>query len=107
MLCTLAASLLPAPSRYNYVQCVCLWSQGGDSYVIFLPFSVSFSSCIDTASSYRFDLFFFLLQVGDTVTAHVDYERRAYIAANHTMTHQVNQALRATLVGNGKVYLFV
>ena len=51
--------------------------------------------------------FFSLLQVGDTVTAHVDYERRAYIAANHTMTHQVNQALRATLVGNGKVYLFI
>ena len=43
--------------------------------------------------------------MGDTVSAHVDYDRRSYVAPNHTMTHQLNQALRATLVGNRKFFV--
>ena len=35
----------------------------------------------------------------DTVTCSVDYERRAPIAANHTMTHVLNYALKDVLVG--------
>lgn len=42
------------------------------------------------------------LQVGDTVSVHVDYDRRSFIAPNHTMTHVLNYALRHTLLGNGK-----
>ncbi len=41
------------------------------------------------------------LQVGDSVSVHVDYDRRSYIAPNHTMTHVLNYALRSVLVGNG------
>lgn len=36
----------------------------------------------------------------DTVTCKVDYVRRAPIAANHTMTHVLNYALKDVLVGN-------
>lgn len=39
--------------------------------------------------------------MGDTVTVHVDYDRRSYIAPNHTMTHVLNYALRSVLVGAG------
>lgn len=41
------------------------------------------------------------MQVGDTVTVHVDYDRRSYVAPNHTMTHVLNYALRSVLLGNG------
>jgi alanyl-tRNA synthetase len=37
------------------------------------------------------------LAVGDTVTVKVDYGRRAQIVPNHTFTHVLNFALRATL----------
>lgn len=37
------------------------------------------------------------LTVGDTVSVEVDYERRADIAPNHTMTHALNYALRKVL----------
>lgn len=40
-----------------------------------------------------------LMQVGDTVTCMVDYERRSRVAPNHTMTHVLNYALRAVLLG--------
>lgn len=40
--------------------------------------------------------------MGDTVHVHVDYDRRSYVAPNHTMTHVLNYALRSTLIGNGK-----
>lgn len=40
------------------------------------------------------------LSVGDVVTCAVDYERRARIAPNHTMTHLLNFALRQVLGGN-------
>lgn len=40
--------------------------------------------------------------MGDTVNVHVDYDRRSYVAPNHTMTHVLNYALRSTLVGNGE-----
>lgn len=36
--------------------------------------------------------------IGDLVTCSVDYVRRAPIAANHTMTHVLNHALREVLV---------
>lgn len=36
--------------------------------------------------------------VGDTVTCKVDYVRRAPIAANHTMTHVLNYALKDVLI---------
>lgn len=38
------------------------------------------------------------LRVGDTATCMVDYERRARIAPNHTMTHVLNYALRRVLL---------
>jgi alanyl-tRNA synthetase len=38
------------------------------------------------------------LNVGDAVTASVDYVRRAPIASNHTMTHVLNFALKDVLV---------
>ena len=36
--------------------------------------------------------------VGDSVSCCVDYERRAPIASNHTMTHVLNHALREVLI---------
>ena len=41
------------------------------------------------------------VSVGTSVTARVDYERRALVAPNHTMTHVLNYALRAVLMGSG------
>jgi len=41
------------------------------------------------------------LKLGDSATCRVDYERRAPIAANHTMTHVLNFALRHVLFGEG------
>jgi alanyl-tRNA synthetase len=38
------------------------------------------------------------LNVGDSITCSVDYERRRPIASNHTMTHVLNYALREVLV---------
>ena len=40
-------------------------------------------------------------KVGDSVKAVVDYERRSFIAPNHTMTHVLNYALRTVLIGEG------
>jgi alanyl-tRNA synthetase len=40
--------------------------------------------------------------VGDSVTCTVDYERRSPIAANHTMTHVLNHALREVLVNQAE-----
>ena len=37
------------------------------------------------------------LTVGETITTEVDLVRRHRVAANHTMTHQLNHALRAVL----------
>lgn len=37
------------------------------------------------------------LKLGDQVTCHVDYDRRSFIAPNHTMTHVLNYALRLIL----------
>jgi hypothetical protein len=45
-----------------------------------------------------------LLQVGDTVSVHVDYDRRSFVAPNHTMTHVLNYALRHVLIGNGRFF---
>jgi hypothetical protein len=45
-----------------------------------------------------------LLQVGDTVSVHVDYDRRSFVAPNHTMTHVLNYALRHVLIGNGRCF---
>ena len=39
------------------------------------------------------------LRVGDAVQCAVDYERRAHVAPNHTMTHVLNHALRDVLCG--------
>jgi alanyl-tRNA synthetase len=39
--------------------------------------------------------------VGDAVSCCVDYDRRAPIAANHTMTHVLNYALKDVLVAKG------
>lgn len=45
------------------------------------------------------------LKLGDQVEVLVDYERRAFVAPNHTMTHVLNFALRQVLLlaskGNG------
>eukprot|EP00978_Attheya_sp_CCMP212_P008675 scaffold20405_cov45-Attheya_sp.AAC.1 len=38
------------------------------------------------------------LSLGDALTCNVDYERRSPIAANHTMTHVLNYALKEVLV---------
>lgn len=38
------------------------------------------------------------MTIGETVTCSVDYIRRAPIAANHTMTHVLNYALRQALI---------
>lgn len=38
------------------------------------------------------------LSVNDEVTMLTDYNRRGYIAPNHTMTHVLNNALRSTLI---------
>jgi hypothetical protein len=38
--------------------------------------------------------------VGNAATVHVDYDRRALVAPNHTMTHVLNFALRSVLVFN-------
>jgi len=40
------------------------------------------------------------LTVGAPITASVDYQRRALIAPNHTMTHVLNYALKDVLVGD-------
>lgn len=40
--------------------------------------------------------------VGDEFTCAVDYERRAKIKANHTMTHTLNWALRQVLMGGAQ-----
>jgi alanyl-tRNA synthetase len=37
--------------------------------------------------------------LGASASLHVDYERRAFIAPNHTMTHVMNYALRSVLLG--------
>mmetsp|Transcript_16885 Transcript_16885/g.34891 ORF Transcript_16885/g.34891 Transcript_16885/m.34891 type:complete len:968 (-) Transcript_16885:289-3192(-) len=41
------------------------------------------------------------LKVGDSSTCSVDYERRSPIAANHTMTHVLNYALKNVLLTQG------
>ena len=41
-----------------------------------------------------------VLKVGDQVAVHVDYERRAFVAPNHTMTHVLNYALRKVLLNS-------
>lgn len=40
----------------------------------------------------------YVATVGDEVTLHVDYDRRSYVAPNHTMTHVLNFALRKVLM---------
>ena len=40
------------------------------------------------------------LKVGDALVVSVDYDRRAYIAPNHTMTHVLNYALKTVLLGD-------
>lgn len=40
------------------------------------------------------------IKVGDTVEVKVDYDRRSFVAPNHTMTHVLNYALRAVLLGD-------
>jgi len=40
------------------------------------------------------------LKVGDSLVVSVDYDRRAYIAPNHTMTHVLNYALKTVLLGD-------
>ncbi len=42
------------------------------------------------------------IKVGQSCTVNVDYERRALIAPNHTMTHVLNFALKQTLIGASK-----
>ena len=39
------------------------------------------------------------IDVGDKATVHVDYDRRSFVAPNHTMTHVLNYALRRVLLG--------
>ena len=43
------------------------------------------------------------VSVADSVSCMVDYERRALVAPNHTMTHVLNQALRDVLLGDGSL----
>jgi len=38
------------------------------------------------------------LRVDDSITIHVDYDRRGFVAPNHTMTHVLNYALKSVLV---------
>lgn len=40
------------------------------------------------------------LTVGNSVSVNVDYQRRALIAPNHTMTHVLNYALKTVLIGD-------
>lgn len=40
------------------------------------------------------------LNVGTPVTVNVDYQRRALVAPNHTMTHVLNYALKTVLIGD-------
>lgn len=40
------------------------------------------------------------LTIGTSVLCSVDYDRRSFVAPNHTMTHVLNYALKSTLVGN-------
>jgi alanyl-tRNA synthetase len=40
------------------------------------------------------------VRVGDTVECQVDYDRRGYVAPNHTMTHVLNYAIRKVLMGD-------
>jgi alanyl-tRNA synthetase len=42
----------------------------------------------------------FAIRVGDAVECRVDYDRRSYIAPNHTMTHVLNYAIRSVLLGD-------
>lgn len=35
------------------------------------------------------------------MSVHVDYDRRSFVAPNHTMTHVLNYALRSVLLGPG------
>ncbi len=42
------------------------------------------------------------VKVGDAVLVKVDYERRALVAPNHTMTHVLNFALKSVLMGPSK-----
>jgi alanyl-tRNA synthetase len=42
------------------------------------------------------------IQVGASVSVKVDYERRGYVAPNHTMTHVLNYALKTVLMGPNK-----
>mmetsp|Transcript_27496 Transcript_27496/g.26307 ORF Transcript_27496/g.26307 Transcript_27496/m.26307 type:complete len:1010 (+) Transcript_27496:145-3174(+) len=43
------------------------------------------------------------LKVGDSVSVAVDYERRGFIAPNHTMTHVLNYALKKVLLDENEV----
>ena len=43
------------------------------------------------------------LSVGDSVSVEVDYERRADVAPNHTMTHALNFALRKVRIVPGSL----
>ena len=40
------------------------------------------------------------IQVGDSVVCKVDYERRSFVAPNHTITHVLNHAIRRVLMGD-------
>lgn len=40
------------------------------------------------------------LTVGTSVLSSVDYDRRSFVAPNHTMTHVLNYALKSTLIGS-------
>jgi alanyl-tRNA synthetase len=42
------------------------------------------------------------LVVGSSVTVNVDYERRSFVAPNHTMTHVLNYALKKVLLDEQK-----
>ena len=45
------------------------------------------------------------LSVGDSVSVEVDYERRADVAPNHTMTHALNFALRKVRIVPGSLLM--